>query len=153
MAQHAAAETLTTLAGRELPSLFGPTAGDVQQAFAKLGSSDRFSVLARDFFSRLTSRSLGYFLSRELSKHVGPNKRFAAISELSDFNAALDLHCREASRIIKVPRIGRITVARGRDAADIALATSFGPHTLSKFRVWTEEIDDAVLADLTRRTA
>ena len=52
-----------------------------------------------------------------------------------------------------VPRIGRITVARGRDAAYIALATSFGPHTLSKFRVWTEEIDDAVLADLTRRTA
>ena len=70
VAQHAAAETLTTLAGRELPSLFGPTAGDVQQAFAKLGSSDRFSVLARDFFSRLTSRSLGHFLSRELSKNL-----------------------------------------------------------------------------------
>jgi hypothetical protein len=101
MAQHAAAETLTTLAGRELPSLFGPTAGDVQLAFAKLGTSDRFSIVARDFFSRLTSRSLGYFLSRELSKHVGPNKRFAAVSEHSDFNAALDLHCREASRIIK----------------------------------------------------
>jgi hypothetical protein len=31
-----------------------------------------------------------------------------------------------------VPRIGRITVARGRDAADVALATSFGPHTLSR---------------------
>ena len=52
-----------------------------------------------------------------------------------------------------VPRIGRITVARGRDAADAALVTSFGPHTLTKFRVWTEEIDDAVSADLTRRTA
>lgn len=101
MAQHAAAETLTSLAGRELPSLFGPTAGDVQRALAKLGTSDRFSIVARDFFSRLTSRSLGYFLSRELSKHVGPNKRFAAVSEHSEFNAALDLHCREASRIIK----------------------------------------------------
>ena len=101
MAQHAASETLTSLAGRELPSLFGPTATDVQQAFAKLGTSDRFSIVARDFFSRLTSRSLGYFLSRELSKHVGPNKRFAAVSDHSDFNAALDLHCREASRIIK----------------------------------------------------
>jgi hypothetical protein len=101
MAQHAAAETLTSLAGRELPSLFGATARDVQQALAKLGTSDRFSIVARDFFSRLTSRSLGYFLSRELSKHVGPNKRFAAISEHRDFNAALDLHCREASRIIK----------------------------------------------------
>ena len=101
MAQHAAAETLASLAGRELPSLFGPTPTDVQQAFAKLGSSDRFNLVARDFFSRLTSRSLGYFLSRELSKHVGPNRRFAAIADHSNFNAALDLHCREASRIIK----------------------------------------------------
>src|SRR5208282_513215 len=101
MAQHAAAETLTSLVGRELPSLFGTTATDVQQAFAKLGTSGRFSVLARDFFSRLASRSLSYFLSRELSKHVGPNKRFAAVREHSEFNAALDLHCREASRIIK----------------------------------------------------
>jgi hypothetical protein len=101
MAQHAASETLASLAGRELPSLFGPTATDVQQALAKLATSDRFSIVARDFFSRLTSRSLGYFLSRELSKHVGPNKRFAAVSEHGDFNAALDLHCREASRIIK----------------------------------------------------
>ena len=39
-----------------------------------------------------------------------------------------------------VPRIGRITVARGRDAADVAMMTSFGPHTLEAFRVWTEEI-------------
>ena len=75
MAQHSASETLASLAGRELPSLFGPTANDVQQALAKLGTSDRFSLVARDFFSRLTTRSLGYFLSRELSKHVGPNKR------------------------------------------------------------------------------
>ena len=101
MAQLAGSETLASLVGRELPSLFGPTAADVRLAVAKLGTSDLFSILARDFFSRLTSRSLGYFLSRELSKHVGPNKRFAAVGEHSDFNAALDLHCREASRIIK----------------------------------------------------
>ncbi len=73
----------------------------MRQAFAKLSTSDRFSVVARDFFSRLTSRSLGYFLGRELSKHVGPNKRFGAMANHSDFNTALNLHCREASRIIK----------------------------------------------------
>ena len=39
-----------------------------------------------------------------------------------------------------VPRIGRILVARGRDAADVAISTTFGPNTLSKFRVITEEI-------------
>jgi hypothetical protein len=101
MAQQAASETLTSLAGRELPTLFGPAPADVQVALAKLGSSDRFSLVARDFFSRLTARSLGYFLSRELSTHVGPAKRFSAIGEHSAFNAALDQHCREASRIIR----------------------------------------------------
>ncbi|MBA5777087.1 transglutaminase family protein [Stappia sp. F7233] len=41
-----------------------------------------------------------------------------------------------------VPRIGRIVVARGRDAADIPLINSFGPHLLKSFRVWTYEITD-----------
>jgi transglutaminase-like putative cysteine protease len=38
------------------------------------------------------------------------------------------------------PRIGRVLIARGRDAADVAIATSFGPHTLEAFRVWTDEL-------------
>jgi transglutaminase-like putative cysteine protease len=40
------------------------------------------------------------------------------------------------------PRIGRILIARGRDAADVALTTSFGLSTLESFRVWTEEISN-----------
>jgi transglutaminase-like putative cysteine protease len=36
------------------------------------------------------------------------------------------------------PRIGRILIARGRDAADVAIATSFGTATLSEFKVITE---------------
>lgn len=38
-----------------------------------------------------------------------------------------------------VPRIGRVLIARGRDAADVAISSTFGPNTLSSFRVWTEE--------------
>ncbi len=38
------------------------------------------------------------------------------------------------------PRIGRILIARGRDAADVAISTVFGPNTLSSFRVWTDEV-------------
>ncbi|MDQ1468611.1 MAG: hypothetical protein QOJ99_91 [Bryobacterales bacterium] len=41
-----------------------------------------------------------------------------------------------------VPRIGRILMARGRDASDVAMVTSFGPNTLESFRVWTDEISD-----------
>lgn len=36
-----------------------------------------------------------------------------------------------------VPRIGRILMARGRDAADAALSTTFGVSRLESFRVWT----------------
>jgi transglutaminase-like putative cysteine protease len=41
-----------------------------------------------------------------------------------------------------IPRIGRIVVARGRDAADVPLINSFGPHLLKSFRVWTYEVFD-----------
>ncbi len=39
-----------------------------------------------------------------------------------------------------MPRIGRTLVARGRDAADVALTTTFGPSWLSRFQVTTEEL-------------
>jgi len=39
-----------------------------------------------------------------------------------------------------VPRASRILMARGRDASDVAIATTFGPNILESFRVWTEEI-------------
>jgi transglutaminase-like putative cysteine protease len=38
-----------------------------------------------------------------------------------------------------MPRIGRVVVARGRDATDVPLLHSFGPHSLSTFKVWTYE--------------
>ena len=38
------------------------------------------------------------------------------------------------------PRIGRILMARGRDAADVALSTSFGPARLTEFKVITDEL-------------
>jgi len=38
------------------------------------------------------------------------------------------------------PRIGRVLIARGRDAADVAISNAFGSTTLSGFRVWTEDM-------------
>lgn len=38
------------------------------------------------------------------------------------------------------PRIGRILMARGRDATDVALSTQFGPSKLAGFSVTTEEV-------------
>ena len=41
-----------------------------------------------------------------------------------------------------IPRIGRILIARGRDACDVALSSSFGPNTLETFRVWTDVVEE-----------
>jgi transglutaminase-like putative cysteine protease len=38
------------------------------------------------------------------------------------------------------PRIGRVLIAYGRDAIDVAIATTFGPNTLVSFRVMTDEV-------------
>jgi hypothetical protein len=101
MVQLSAAESLNAIAGRELPRLFGTPPDSVRQALGGLATVKQFAVLARDFFARLTRRHLDYYLSRELSKHVGINLRFQTIREHKQFEDALDLHCRETSRIIK----------------------------------------------------
>jgi transglutaminase-like putative cysteine protease len=41
-----------------------------------------------------------------------------------------------------IPRIGRVLMARGRDATDVAISTTFGPNTLASFKVWTDEVTD-----------
>jgi transglutaminase-like putative cysteine protease len=40
-----------------------------------------------------------------------------------------------------IPRIGRVLIARGRDAADAAIVCTFGPNTLESFRVRTDEVN------------
>lgn len=46
------------------------------------------------------------------------------------------------------PRIGRVLMAVGRDAADVAITTSFGLATLTNFTVVTDEV-----ADVNRKVA
>src|SRR5262249_50310235 len=101
LAQHAAAESLASVAGSELPSLFGPTPEDARLALGKLAAPDRFARLARDFFARLVRRHLDYYLSREVSDHIGPGRGIGSIGAHTDFNAALEQHCREASRVVE----------------------------------------------------
>ena len=38
------------------------------------------------------------------------------------------------------PRIGRVVMARGRDAGDVPITMTFGPNALSRFEVTTEEV-------------
>ncbi|MFA5985095.1 MAG: transglutaminase family protein [Methylococcaceae bacterium] len=39
-----------------------------------------------------------------------------------------------------IPRIGRVLIAHGRDAADVAISSTFGPNDLVSFKVITDEV-------------
>jgi hypothetical protein len=60
MAQMAVAESIMALVGQSLPSLFSPTPEEGQREIGRYASGDRFSLLAREFFARLTQRRLDY---------------------------------------------------------------------------------------------
>lgn len=101
MAQMAAAETLSKEVGLRTRSLFGTTPEDVQNAFSTLATHQQFSGFARQFFARLTTKRLDYFLSRAMAQHVGEGRRFATLAQQAAFSKALEQHCVEASRIVE----------------------------------------------------
>ncbi|MEZ4683624.1 MAG: transglutaminase family protein [Caldilineaceae bacterium] len=61
------------------------------------------------------------------------------------FEAYLDGHWHTFDPRNNIPRIGRVLIARGRDATDVAISNTFGPNTLKSFKVWTDEVDSARL--------
>jgi hypothetical protein len=101
LAKSALIECLSVQLRDRLPSLLKPSPQEIRKALASFSSGQNFARLARDFFARLTYRSLDYYLSRELANHTGGDKRFASDAERSDFQRALSLHTFEASRIVE----------------------------------------------------
>ena len=64
-----------------------------------------------------------------------------------DFSAWFEVYLGGAWHIFdarnNIPRIGRVLIARGRDAADVPISHSFGPSILKSFKVWADEVQDA----------
>ena len=102
LSARALADSLASTIGARLPSLFQPNAAEVQTETARLGSSDAFSNLARQFFGRLVSETLSSWLSRAMSAHVGKDRAFAGIADRSAFDTALNQYTSESTQIIKV---------------------------------------------------
>lgn len=69
---------------------------------------------------------------------------FPPTDELMDFAAWMEVYLDGRWHVFdprnNARRYGRVLMARGRDAADVPLTTTFGPNELTGFRVWTDEI-------------
>lgn len=102
IAVRAATESLTALCEDKASTLFGSSQETVQDALHQLSTKSGFSRLSQDFFARMTSGFLIHNLSKELSNHVGPGRRFGDISEHNAFIGGLDQHCRSAASVLDV---------------------------------------------------
>ena len=71
---------------------------------------------------------------------IGVPKSAAPMDFAAWFEAYLDGHWYTFDARNNTPRIGRVLIARGRDAADVAISNAFGVNTLVSFRVWTDEL-------------
>ena len=61
-----------------------------------------------------------------------------------DFSAWFEVHLGGAWHTFdprnNMPRIGRVLIGQGRDAADVPITHTFGPNTLLSFKVWTDQV-------------
>ena len=81
------------------------------------------------------SRAVLHRLSRDIGVPVDPNPMdFSAW-----FEAFVDGRWYTMDSRHNHPRIGRIVMGRGRDAADVAMSTAFGVANLARFEVVTQE--------------
>jgi hypothetical protein len=91
----------TTLRPKIDGQLFAVTPDVLKSALADLRKPHEFAQLSRSFFSRLTRECMNYYLSQTLNTHVGEGQRFASTNEKHQFDEALAVHCREASKIVE----------------------------------------------------
>jgi hypothetical protein len=101
LAKAALMESLSVQLRDRLPTLFEPTPQEIRKALGSFASGQSFAGLARDFFARLTYKSLDYYLSRELANHTGEGKRFETDAQRIAFQQALAQHTFEVSRIVE----------------------------------------------------
>jgi hypothetical protein len=134
LARQAAAESLSSIVSSGTQSLFDTSADDVQRELGRLATKDRFAKLARDFFARLTQKTLEYYISRELPNFVGPDKGVQTIDRQTAFRAALEQYCREVAVIVEEFAGGWYSKSNFQRTLSPTTAQSFAAYALKKLR-------------------
>jgi transglutaminase-like putative cysteine protease len=104
---------------------------------------DRMMEMAWQLFGSAPpgwSRGMGYL----------GDTRVPAVPAPMDFSAWFDVYLQGTWYTMdarhNVPRVGRVLMARGRDAADVALLTSVGTSRLERSNVWCDEVGPEALS-------
>jgi hypothetical protein len=101
LASLALRRALTETVGQEGRSFFGTSVEDLQAALRRHSRPESFGLVVRRFFADFLSRTLRFFVDRELSNNVGLGHRMQTVDDGREFMAALDLYSRQSARILE----------------------------------------------------
>jgi hypothetical protein len=92
---------LTETVGAEGQSLFGSSLDDLERALAKHATPKRFAEIVRRFFGDVLSRTLRFYVEKELSLYVGPGWGLASTAHADAFVGDLDRYARQTAAIVE----------------------------------------------------
>jgi hypothetical protein len=94
-------DVITETVAERPKTLFGSNLEDIQDAFKAYSSQKQFGIISRRFFAHFLSRTIKYFLNKEISNHVGADHRLRNIQSAKDFNDALGLYAYQSAKIME----------------------------------------------------
>jgi len=135
LASLALRSALMETVGRQNPSLLGSTLQDLEQSFRRHSTASQFGELSQRFFGAFMSRTLRFYVERELMHSVGGGS-LHTVAAAGDFSIALDLHARQTSRIVEQFAAGWYSKKRWQssDAIGREDVQGFVAHALAKLR-------------------
>ena len=99
MAQKAAGEALSELAGPRALTLFGSGRDELRDALKELSTKAGFARLGQRFFGQFMARFLNFYLSRITAGQVG-GPRLQQAGDLNRFDDAVRTHCHQSALIV-----------------------------------------------------
>ncbi len=120
-----------------LPTLWPPTAADLQTSVAALRGTERFAALAHQFYANFVDRVIHYYVDRNLHNMVGSNRVARSVHELATFNRAIRRHCDEAALIMRVFAKDWLGKNHYRDGKQLSRddVRRFAAHAVEKIRI------------------
>ena len=99
VSRRAMAGAITVYLNERLGEMFEPSSQEIETALKDIRKPAVFSKVYQSYVGGLTNKSLGYFLSRELARHLG--HRFQTANQKRQFESALRTLCHESSEVVK----------------------------------------------------
>lgn len=137
MARQAGLSALAAEVGQALPTLWAPTATDVQTSVAALKGTEQFAALAHRFYANFVERVIHYYVDRNLHNMVGAGRVARSVHDLRAFNDSIRRHCNESALIMRAfakDWLGKNHYNEGKQISKDDVLR-FSAHAVEKMRI------------------